>query len=90
MFTKFNSISEKDVRQRIDRYIKYDNEERIQEKLGYHAPKTLWYHVSLIVYFNCVSFCYVSLYGYWLFICSDENPNSLEIPPAAFLTSSIK
>ncbi|MEK5496236.1 IS3 family transposase [Bacillus sp. FSL M8-0077] len=40
MFTKFNSISEKDVRQRIDRYIKYYNEERIQEKLGYHAPKT--------------------------------------------------
>ncbi|UYO37222.1 IS3 family transposase [Bacillus zhangzhouensis] len=40
MFTKFNSISEKDVRQRIDHYIKYYNEERIQEKLGYHAPKT--------------------------------------------------
>ncbi|MBB6601760.1 IS3 family transposase [Bacillus sp. FSL M8-0266] len=40
MFTKFNSISEKDVRQRIDHYIKYYNEEHIQEKLGYHAPKT--------------------------------------------------
>ena len=40
IFTKFNSLSEKDVRQRIDRYIKYYNEERIQEKLGYHAPKT--------------------------------------------------
>ncbi|PCK22544.1 transposase [Bacillus pumilus] len=39
MYTKFNSISEKDVRQRIDCYIKYYNEERIQEKLGYHAPK---------------------------------------------------
>ena len=39
MYTKFNSISEKEVRQRIDRYMKYYNEERIQEKLGYHAPK---------------------------------------------------
>ncbi|WP_376776444.1 hypothetical protein [Bacillus stratosphericus] len=70
MFTKFNSISEKDVRQRIDRYIKYDNEERIQEKLGYHAPKILWYHVSLIVCFNCVSFCYVSLIFCKLFFYS--------------------
>lgn len=39
MYTKFNSLSEKEVRQRIDRYMKYYNEERIQEKLGYYAPK---------------------------------------------------
>ncbi|TDQ41234.1 transposase InsO family protein [Aureibacillus halotolerans] len=39
MYTKFNSISEKEVIERIDHYLKYYNEERIQEKLGYHAPK---------------------------------------------------
>ncbi|WP_337020522.1 IS3 family transposase, partial [Oceanobacillus massiliensis] len=33
MYTRFNSLSEKEVRQRIDRYMKYYNEERIQEKL---------------------------------------------------------
>lgn len=38
MYTRFNSISEKEVRQRIERYMKYYNEERIQEKLGYHEP----------------------------------------------------
>ncbi|WP_279512748.1 IS3 family transposase [Aureibacillus halotolerans] len=39
MYTTFNSISEKEVIERIDRYLKYDNEKRLQEKLGYHAPK---------------------------------------------------
>lgn len=38
MYTKFNSISEREVEQWIDSYIKYVKE-RIQEKLGYHAPK---------------------------------------------------
>jgi putative transposase len=27
------------VRGKVDQYIKYYNEERIQEKLGYHTPK---------------------------------------------------
>jgi putative transposase len=26
------------VREKVDDYIKYYNEERIQEKLGYHTP----------------------------------------------------
>ncbi|WP_369679321.1 IS3 family transposase [Terribacillus saccharophilus] len=31
-------MSEKEVRQRIDSYMKYYKEERMQEKLVYHAP----------------------------------------------------
>lgn len=31
MYTRFNSISEKEVRQRIDHYMKYYNEERIKK-----------------------------------------------------------
>jgi putative transposase len=36
---KINSLSEREVRQRVDRNMKYYNEERIQEKSGYQAPK---------------------------------------------------
>ena len=39
MYTRFNSITEKEVIERINRYMKFYNEERIQEKLDYHAPK---------------------------------------------------
>ncbi|WP_424925451.1 IS3 family transposase [Bacillus safensis] len=48
------SISEKGVRQRIDRYIKYYNEERIQEKLGYHAPKTFDSMSAIRVFYLCL------------------------------------
>lgn len=37
-YVKFNSLSLDKVREQIDHYIKYYNEERIQEKLGYHSP----------------------------------------------------
>ncbi len=37
--TKFNSLSNEEVRKRIDLSIKYYNEVRIQEKLGYLTPK---------------------------------------------------
>jgi transposase InsO family protein len=37
-YVKFNSISLEEVREKVDHYIKYYNEERIQEKLGYHTP----------------------------------------------------
>lgn len=37
-YVKFNSMSINKVREKIDQYIKYYNEERIQEKLGYHTP----------------------------------------------------
>lgn len=35
---KFNSLSLGEVRERVDKFMKYYNEERIQEKLGYHTP----------------------------------------------------
>lgn len=38
-YVKHNSISLEEVRERIDNYMKYYNEDRIQEKLGYLAPK---------------------------------------------------
>ncbi|WHY70217.1 IS3 family transposase [Fictibacillus enclensis] len=37
-YVKFNSLSLDKVREQIDHYINYYNEERIQEKLGYHSP----------------------------------------------------
>lgn len=37
-YVKFNSLSLEAVKERIDQYMKYYNEERIQEKLGYHTP----------------------------------------------------
>jgi putative transposase len=37
-YVKFNSMSLDKVRESVDQYIKYYNEERIQEKLGYHTP----------------------------------------------------
>ena len=37
-YIKYNSMSLELVRQHVDQYIKYYNEERIQEKLGYHSP----------------------------------------------------
>ncbi|WP_394232117.1 IS3 family transposase [Niallia oryzisoli] len=37
-YVKFNSMSLEAVREQVDQYIKYYNEERIQEKLGYHTP----------------------------------------------------
>ncbi|MFE8700051.1 IS3 family transposase [Cytobacillus sp. FJAT-54145] len=37
-YVKFNSMSLDNVREKVDQYIKYYNEERIQEKLGYHTP----------------------------------------------------
>lgn len=37
-YVKFNSMSLEKVREKVDEYIKYYNEERIQEKLGYHTP----------------------------------------------------
>jgi transposase InsO family protein len=36
---KFNSLSITEVRDRVDLFMKHYNEERIQEKLGYHTPK---------------------------------------------------
>jgi putative transposase len=37
-YVKFNSMSLDKVRGKVDQYIKYYNEERIQEKLGYNTP----------------------------------------------------
>lgn len=37
-YVKFNSMSLDKVREKVGQYIKYYNEERIQEKLGYHTP----------------------------------------------------
>ncbi|QKS71614.1 IS3 family transposase [Paenalkalicoccus suaedae] len=37
-YVKFNSLSMEAVKERIDQFMKYYNEERIQEKLGYHTP----------------------------------------------------
>lgn len=37
-YVKFNSLSIEAVKERIDQFMKYYNEERIQEKLGYHTP----------------------------------------------------
>jgi transposase InsO family protein len=37
--TKFNSLSNVSVVQRIDEYMRHYNEVRIQEKLGYLTPK---------------------------------------------------
>ncbi|UGB29282.1 IS3 family transposase [Metabacillus sp. B2-18] len=37
-YIKFNSMSLEKVREHVDQYMKYYNEERIQEKLGYHTP----------------------------------------------------
>ncbi|MFC5612674.1 IS3 family transposase [Metabacillus niabensis] len=37
-YVKFNSMSLEKVREHVDQYMKYYNEERIQEKLGYHTP----------------------------------------------------
>ncbi|TCI66552.1 hypothetical protein EVJ18_15310, partial [Exiguobacterium sp. IPCH1] len=35
---KFNSLSDYEVRERVNNYLTYYNEERIQEKLGYLTP----------------------------------------------------
>lgn len=54
MYTRFNSISEKEVRQRIDRCMKYYNEERIQKN---RLPRTkrIWWHGILIrVFYLCL------------------------------------
>ncbi|MCS1350520.1 IS3 family transposase [Mechercharimyces sp. CAU 1602] len=37
-FVKFNSLSLEEVRERVDNFMRYYNEVRIQEKLGYHTP----------------------------------------------------
>lgn len=37
-YVKFHSLSREEVRERVHQFMKYYNEERIQEKLGYHAP----------------------------------------------------
>ncbi|RIW26373.1 IS3 family transposase, partial [Bacillus salacetis] len=37
-YVKFNSLSVDKVRERVDQFMKYYNEERIQEKLGYQTP----------------------------------------------------
>jgi putative transposase len=37
-YVKFNSISLEKVREQVGQYIKYYNEEHIQEKLGYQTP----------------------------------------------------
>jgi putative transposase len=37
-YVKFNSMSMEKVREKVDIYMKYYNEERIQEKLGYQTP----------------------------------------------------
>jgi putative transposase len=41
--TKFNSLSNVSVVQRVDEYMLHYNEERIQEKLGYLTPEKLGY-----------------------------------------------
>lgn len=38
-YVKMNSLSLEEVRERVDVYVQYYNEERIQEKLGYLTPK---------------------------------------------------
>ncbi len=38
-YVKFNSLSLEEVKERVDEFMRYYNEERIQEKLGYHTPK---------------------------------------------------
>ncbi|ANX10669.1 transposase [Fictibacillus arsenicus] len=37
-YVKFNSMPIDKIREKVDQYMKYYNEERIQEKLGYHTP----------------------------------------------------
>ena len=37
-YVKFHSMSLEKVREQVDQYIKYYNEERIQEKSGYQTP----------------------------------------------------
>src|SRR5699024_1017355 len=37
-YVKFNSLSNHEVNERVVNYLKYYNEERIQEKLGYLTP----------------------------------------------------
>ncbi|WP_328591036.1 IS3 family transposase [Exiguobacterium sp. SH0S1] len=37
-YVKFNSLSDHEVRERMNDYLTYYNEERIQEKLGYLTP----------------------------------------------------
>lgn len=37
-YVKYNSISNQEVRNRVDIFMKHYNEERIQEKLGYQSP----------------------------------------------------
>ncbi|WP_242686695.1 IS3 family transposase, partial [Exiguobacterium sp. IPCH1] len=37
-YVKFNSLSDYEVRERVNNYLTYYNEERIQEKLGYLTP----------------------------------------------------
>lgn len=38
-YIKFNSMSNVEVRKKVEDYLRYYNEERIQEKLGYLTPK---------------------------------------------------
>ncbi len=38
-YIKFNSMSNENVILKVEEYLRYYNEERIQEKLGYQAPK---------------------------------------------------
>lgn len=38
-FVKIHSLSMKEVTDRVDKYMLYYNSDRIQEKLGYQAPK---------------------------------------------------
>jgi putative transposase len=37
-YVKFNSLSLEEVKDRVDHFVRYYNDERIQEKLGYHTP----------------------------------------------------
>lgn len=37
-YVKFHSLSLKEVKERVNQFMRYYNEERIQEKLGYHTP----------------------------------------------------
>ncbi|EIT87440.1 transposase [Fictibacillus macauensis ZFHKF-1] len=37
-YVKFNSLSLQAVIEHVEEYIRYYNEERIQEKLGYYLP----------------------------------------------------
>lgn len=37
-YVKFNSLSLEEVRERVNQFMEYYNEECIQEKLGYHTP----------------------------------------------------